>query len=95
MKKRIPGITALAAAMTLLSLAGGPVAAADNAPLTPEYAAKKENFRKQKEQQITPEKKKAAAENLKAERLKVYNAKQAKQGQQSDKNAKPEKSDKN
>ncbi len=46
----------------LLSLAGGLACAAENAPLTPEYAAKKENHRKQKEQQITPEKKKAAAD---------------------------------
>ena len=67
---------------TLLSLAGGLACAADSAPMTPEYAAKKENFRKQHEQRITPEKRKAAADNLKAERLKVYQAKQAKQARE-------------
>jgi len=58
----------------LLSLAGGFAVAA---PMKPELAAKKENYRKQKEQQITPEKRKLAAEALKAERIKVYNARQA------------------
>ena len=66
----------------LLSLAGGLACAADSVPMTPEYAAKKENFRKQHEQRITPEKRKAAADNLKAERLKVYQAKQAKQARE-------------
>jgi predicted outer membrane protein len=61
----------------LLSLVGGLACAVEAAPLTPEYAAKKENHHKQKEQQITPEKKKAAADHLKAERFKVYQAKQA------------------
>lgn len=58
----------------LLSLAGTLAVAA---PMKPELAAKKENYRKQKEQQITPEKRKLAAEALKAERIKVYNARQA------------------
>jgi hypothetical protein len=58
----------------LLSLAG---TLAFAAPLTPELAAKKEMVRKQQEQRVTPEKRKAAADNLKAERTKVYNAKQA------------------
>lgn len=58
----------------LLSLAGTLALAA---PMKPELAAKKENYRRQKEQQITPEKRKIAAEALKAERIKVYNAKQA------------------
>jgi hypothetical protein len=80
----------------LLSLAGGLACAADRAPLTPENAAKKENFRKQQEQRITPEKRKAAAENLKAERLRVYQAKQAKQaseGKLPGTHPKPEKKD--
>ncbi len=50
--------------------------AAQPAPMTPEMAAKREMVRKQEEQRITPEKKKAAVEALKAERLKVYKAKQ-------------------
>lgn len=78
MKNRILGsITTVVMMSALLSLAGGLACAADNAPLTPEFAAKKENYRKQREQQITPEKKKAAAEALKAERFKVYQARQA------------------
>ena len=48
-----------------------------NAPMTPDLAAKKEMVRKQQEQRITPEKRKLAAEALKAERAKVYNAKKA------------------
>lgn len=77
----------------LLSLTGGLAFAADHDPLTPENAAKKENFRKQNEQRITPAKRKTAVEGLKAERLRVYNAKQAKQGKQDGKHPKSEKSD--
>ena len=61
----------------LLSLAGGLAFASNGAPMKPELAAKKEMVRKQQEQRITPEKRKAAAENLKAERVKIYRAKQA------------------
>jgi len=46
-------------------------------PSSEHLAAKREMVRKQQEQRVTQEKRKAAAENLKAERLKVYNAKQA------------------
>lgn len=47
-------------------------------PLTPELAAKQENYRKQKAQQhITNDQRKAAASVLKAERAKVYQARQA------------------
>lgn len=46
-------------------------------PLTPEIAAKVETTRKQQEQRVTQDKKTAAAEALKAERLKIYNAKRA------------------
>lgn len=61
----------------LLSMASGLAFAADSAPMTPELAAKRENYRKQHEQRITHEKRKAATEALKAERLKVFRAKQA------------------
>jgi hypothetical protein len=60
----------------LLSLSAGFAGAAESAPMTPEYAAKKENHRKQQEQRITHDQRKSAAEGLKAERLKVYKAKQ-------------------
>jgi hypothetical protein len=60
--------------MTALLPLAGTLAFA--APLTPEMAAKREMVRKQQEQRVTPEKRKAAAEELKAERLKVYKAKQ-------------------
>ena len=63
--------------VAILSLAGGSVFAYDGAPMTPEVAAKREMVRKQQEQRVTPEEKKAAAEALKAERLKIYKARQA------------------
>jgi hypothetical protein len=46
-------------------------------PSSAHLAAKREMVRNQQEQRITPEKRKAAVEALKAERLKVYNAKQS------------------
>jgi len=61
----------------MLSLAGGLAFAAGGGPLTPELAAKQETVRKQQAQRVTQDKRKAAAEALKAERLKVHNAKQA------------------
>ena len=80
MKKRKLGTIGLAVIMTmLLSSAGGLAFARERAPLTPELAAKREMVRKQREQRITPEKRKAAVEALKAERLKVYKARQATQ----------------
>lgn len=60
-----------------LSLAAGGVFAAGESPMTPELAAKSEMVRKREEQRISPQEKKAAAEALKAERIRVYNAKQA------------------
>jgi hypothetical protein len=71
------GKLAVVVTIALFTLAGGLAFAANNSPLTPELAAKKENHRRQKEQQINYDKRKAAAENLKAERLRVYQAKQA------------------
>jgi len=80
MNKRKPGMILLAVMMTgLLSSAGGLAFAGEGAPMTPELAAKREMVRKQQEQRITPEKRKAAAEALKAERLKVHKARQAAQ----------------
>ena len=74
MKNRKLSTSVVLVMMTaLLSLAG---TLAFAAPLTPELAAKREMVRKQQEQRVTPEKRKAAADNLKAERTKVYNAKQ-------------------
>jgi hypothetical protein len=63
----------------LLSLTGRLSIAADSAPMTPELAAKKEMVRKQEGQRITPEKRKTAAEALKAERMKVHKARKATQ----------------
>jgi len=78
MKKRTPVTIIMVATMTvLLTLAGGLAFAENSAPMTPELAAKKEMVRKQQEQRITPEKRKAAAEALKAERIKVYKAREA------------------
>lgn len=61
----------------LMSLTGQLAFAADEKPMKPEVAAKKENFSKQHDQRITPEKRKAATEALKAERLRVHKAKEA------------------
>jgi hypothetical protein len=63
--------------VALLSAAGGPALAGEPPPMTPELAAKKEMVRKQEEQRITPAKRKAAADALKAERLKVHQAREA------------------
>ncbi len=63
----------------LQSLTSGLAFAKEKGPMTPELAAKKENHRKQEEQRITPEKRKAAVEALKAERIKIYKAKQEKE----------------
>ena len=84
MKNRTLGTIAIAVmTAALLPLSGLTASAADHPPLTPEYAAKKENHRKQKEQQhISQDKRQAAADNLKAERIRVYNAKQAAKGGQ-------------
>lgn len=84
MNNRNFGTILLAVMMTvLLSLAGGFVFAADgahrkqgNGARSPELAAKREMVRKQQEQRVTHEKRKAAANNLKAERIRIYQAKQ-------------------
>ena len=77
MKKRKFSISAMSVMTTaLLSLAGN-LAFAAPVPFTPGQAAKVEMVRKQKEQQVTPAERKAAANWLAAERLKVYEARQA------------------
>lgn len=77
MKKRKLSISAMSVMATaLLSLAGN-LALAAPVPMTPGQAAKVEMVRKQKEQQVTPAERKAAADWLKQERRKVYEAKQA------------------
>ncbi|MBL0225462.1 MAG: hypothetical protein IPQ16_07755 [Geobacteraceae bacterium] len=74
MKNRTLATITMAALMTvLLTFAGG---AAFGAPLTPELAAKREMVRKQQAQRITDADRKAAADALKAERSKIYKAKQ-------------------
>jgi len=75
MKKMTPGISLLLSLFLLL--VGATVVVAEQQPLTPELAAKREMVRKQEEQRITQDKRKVAAEALKAERLRVYQAKEA------------------
>ena len=58
----------------LLSLASGFAFAGNGHQTKPDLAKKEENVRKQQGQRITPEKKKIAAEKLKAERLRLYNS---------------------
>jgi len=77
MNQNLNAIGILVIMTVLLSLVGGLAFAAGGGPLTPELAAKQETVRKQQAQRITHDKRKAAAEALKAERLKVHNAKQA------------------
>jgi len=77
MKNQKNGAKILVMLMTaVMSLSVSLAFAAQPAPMTPEMAAKREMVRKQQEQRITPEKKKAAVEALKAERLKIHKAKQ-------------------
>ena len=94
MKNRTLGtIAVVLAQICLLTLAGGLASAADSAPLTPEYAAKKENFRNQHVQRVTHDQRKTAAEGLKAERLRVYQARQARDGKLPGTHPKPGKTD--
>jgi hypothetical protein len=77
MKNRMLSI-GLAVVLTVqLSMTAGIVLAGEGTPMTPELAAKREMVRKQEVQRITPAKRKAAADALKAERLKVHQARQA------------------
>jgi len=76
MKRRKQGTIGIVVMMTVLS-AGVGAFAADGAPMTPELAAKREVVRKQEKQRVTPEERKAATEALKAERLRVHQAKEA------------------
>ena len=83
--QKLGSIVTAAMLTASLSLAGGLAFAGDGdhkkpaagQQMSPHLAAKREMVRKQQAQRVTPEKRKAAAEALKAERLKVYNAKQA------------------
>ncbi|MGE0918624.1 hypothetical protein [Trichlorobacter lovleyi] len=80
MRKQMFGTIGLTLLLTaLLSIPGGLALARGDRPMKPELAAKKEMVRKQHEQRITPEKRKAAADVLKAQRKKVYDAKKAKE----------------
>lgn len=79
MKNRKFGTIGIAAMMTLQLSPAGLAFAANTAPMTPELAAKREMVRKQQLQRVTNEQRKAAAEALKAERVKVHKARQAAQ----------------
>lgn len=76
-RRKQSAVSKVLMATLLLSSAGGFAFAAERSPLTPELAAKQETVRRQQEQRVTPEKRKAAAEALKAERLKVHQAREA------------------
>jgi len=80
MKNRTLGTVALSLMIAvLLSLSGGPAFAAGRTALTPELAAKREMVRNQQKQRVTSKQRKTAAKALKAERLKIYKARQAAQ----------------
>jgi outer membrane murein-binding lipoprotein Lpp len=74
---KVGKIVAVMAVTSMLAGVVGTARAEQAAPMTPELAAKKEMVRKQQEQRLTNDKRKAAAEALKAERVKVYKAKEA------------------
>lgn len=75
MKNRKHSFSATLVVVTALLPPAGGLALA--APLTPELAAKREMVRQQQEQRVTPAERKTAVDWLKAERLKIYNARQA------------------
>ena len=76
---KIPGLRMIMSAVMMavpLTLTAGLTLANAGSAATPELNAKREMVRQQQEQRVTQEKRKAAAEALKAERLKVHKAKQ-------------------
>lgn len=85
-KMRTFGVALLTSALLLNSVVFS-FAAREERPMKPELAAKKEMVRKQKEQRVTSGQRKIAADSLKDERRKVYQAKQQV------KNSKPVKSE--
>lgn len=72
----------LAVMTSLLSFSVGFAHAGEKppTPMTPELAAKREMVRKQQKQRVTHDQRKSAADALKAERIKIYKARQAAQG---------------
>lgn len=70
-------LSSYVAVMVTVLLALSATLACAAAPMKPEVAAKRQNYDKQKAQQVTPEKRKAAVDWLKAERVKIFEAKQA------------------
>ncbi|MFA7404294.1 MAG: hypothetical protein WC007_09880 [Pelobacteraceae bacterium] len=60
----------------LLSFTGSLAGAAQAKPMKPELAAKREMVRQQREQRVTDAQRRTAADALKAERLRVHQAKQ-------------------
>lgn len=74
--ERVNWLIAFVVMAALLSTGGGLAYASKKTEVKPDLAAKRERVRTQQEQRITPEKRKAAVDALKAERLKVYEAKQ-------------------
>ena len=77
MNRPNPGILIVLLMAAVLMLSAGAAFAAKAGAASPELATKKEMVRQQQAQRITQDKRQAAAEALKAERTRVYNAKQA------------------
>lgn len=75
MKKKVFGRASIVTFLMLMSVSM--VFAQEKQPLTPQLAAKKHMVEQQKEQRITQDKRKVASDGLKAERLKIYKAKEA------------------
>lgn len=64
-------------ALFVVTLLAGMSFAAGTAPMTPELAAKGTRVKSQQSQKITQAQRQAAADAIKAERLKLYQAQQA------------------
>lgn len=78
MKKELNAILTTVIVATLLAFSGGQALAAKKQPLTPEAAAKRERVLKQKKQQhISQNQRDTAAQELKAQRMKILRAKRA------------------
>ncbi|MDD2364522.1 MAG: hypothetical protein PHN84_00010 [Desulfuromonadaceae bacterium] len=62
-------------ALSMMTQVSGTAFAAKKRPMSPELAAKKENFRKQHEQRVSQPQRDTAAQSLKDQRKKVLKAK--------------------
>ena len=75
-KQKISTLAILIPLTAAMLLTAVPAFSTPTTPATPVLAAKKEMVRKQRDQRMTNESRKAAAAALKAERIKIHQARQ-------------------